>query len=93
MDFLLLLGHGARVVVEVDGKHHFANGEVASPTRYAEMASEDRRLRLQGYEVYRFGAAEFPDVQRVDGRYTIGPVSTQLVESFFEKLFARHVSR
>ncbi|MBR8360578.1 hypothetical protein KDW10_24960 [Burkholderia vietnamiensis] len=93
MDFLLLLGHGARIVVEVDGKHHFANGEVASPTRYAEMASEDRRLRLQGYEVYRFGAAEFSDVQRVNGRYAIGPVSTQLVESFFEKLFARHVSR
>ena len=35
MDFLLLLGHGVRVVVEVDGKHHFANGEVASPARPA----------------------------------------------------------
>ncbi|AXW10015.1 hypothetical protein CJO90_05770 [Ralstonia solanacearum] len=91
MDFLLLLGHGTRVVVEVDGKHHFANGEVASPTRYAEMASEDRRLRLQGYEIYRFGAAEFSDVQRVNGRYTLGPVSTQLVVGFFEKLFARHI--
>lgn len=89
MDFLLLLGHGARVVVEVDGRHHFANGEVASPTRYAEMAAEDRRLRLQGYEVYRFGAAEFLDVQRVDGRYIVGPVSTELIVSFFEKLFAR----
>jgi hypothetical protein len=93
MDFLLLLGHGVRVVVEVDGKHHFANGDVASPTRYAEMASEDRRLRLQGYEVYRFGAAEFSDVQRVDGRYVLGPNSAQLVVSFFEKLFARHISR
>lgn len=93
MDFLLLLGHGARVVVEVDGKHHFANGEVASPTRYAEMAVEDRRLRLQGYEVYRFGAAEFSDVQRVDDRYIVGPASKQLVVNFFEKLFARHIDR
>ena len=92
MDFLLLLGHGVRVVVEIDGKHHFANGEVASPSRYAEMASEDRRLRLQGYEVYRFGAAEFADVQRQDdGRYIVGPVSAQLVVNFFERLFERHM--
>ncbi len=93
MDFLLLLGHGARVVVEVDGRHHFANGELASPARYAEMAAEDRRLRLQGYEVYRFGAAEFADVERVGGRYVVGPRSKELVVSFFEKLFARHLDR
>ena len=31
---------------------------------YARMAAEDRELRLQGYEVYRFGAAEFTDVER-----------------------------
>lgn len=91
MDFLLLLEQGIRVVVEVDGKHHFANGEVASPRQYAEMAAEDRRLRLQGYEVYRFGAAEFADVQRKDeGRFSVGPVSTQLIVHFFERLFALH---
>ncbi len=90
MDFLLLLGHGVRVVVEVDGKHHFANGDAASPSRYAEMAREDRRLRLQGYEVYRFGAAEFLDVQRNKDRYVIGPESKALVVNFFERLFARH---
>ena len=93
MDFLLLLSHGVRVVVEVDGKHHFANGDIASPSRYAEMAMEDRRLRLQGYEVYRFGAAEFADVQRVDDRYVVGPDSRRLVVAFFEKLFARHLDR
>lgn len=93
MDFLLLLSHGVRVVVEVDGKHHFANGDTASPSRYAEMAIEDRRLRLQGYEVYRFGAAEFADVQRVDDRYVVGPDSRRLVVAFFEKLFARHFDR
>ena len=94
MDFLLLLEHGTRIVIEVDGKHHFANGEVASPQRYADMAAEDRRLRLQGYEVYRFGAAEFADVQRKDeGRYVVGPASTQLIIDFFERLFARHTAR
>lgn len=91
MDFLLLLGNGVRVVLEVDGKHHFANGDLASPSRYAEMASEDRRLRLQGYEVYRFGAAEFSDMKRVDDRYAVGPLSTELVISFFEKLLARYM--
>jgi len=91
MDFLMLLPHGARIVVEVDGKHHFADGNTASPSRYAEMAAEDRRLRLQGYEVYRFGAAEFHDVQRGENRYQVGADSTQLIESFFEKLFSRHL--
>jgi hypothetical protein len=57
------------------------------------MAIEDRRLRLQGYEVYRFGAAEFADVQRVDDRYVVGPDSRRLVVAFFEKLFARHFDR
>jgi hypothetical protein len=93
MDFLLLLEHSTRVVVEVDGQHHFANGEMASPRRYAEMAAEDRRLRLQGYEVYRFGAAEFVDVQRKENSgYIIGPVSTQLIVNFFEKLLTRHTA-
>lgn len=93
MDFLLLLGQGARVVVEVDGKHHFAKGEVASATRYAEMASEDRRLRLLGYEVYRFGAAEFADVRREGDRFVVGPVSKRLVVDFFDQLFARHLNK
>ena len=43
--------------------------------RYATMVSEDRRLRLAGYEVYRFGGAEFsPDAH------------AELLESFFEDL-------
>jgi very-short-patch-repair endonuclease len=46
------------VVLEVDGKQHYANGDTASPTLYSEMVAEDRRLRLSGYEVYRFGGAE-----------------------------------
>src|ERR1017187_8680068 len=58
MDFLLLLPYRQRVVIEIDGKQHYANGNTASPQRYAEMVAEDRRLRLLGYEVYRFGGVE-----------------------------------
>jgi very-short-patch-repair endonuclease len=58
MDFLLLLRHRQRVVIEIDGKQHYANGDVASPERYAAMVAEDRNLRLLGYEVYRFGGYE-----------------------------------
>ena len=60
MDFLILLPNKRRIVLELDGKHHYAdeNGK-ASPRRYAEMVLEDRKLRLAGYEVYRFGGMEF----------------------------------
>jgi hypothetical protein len=58
MDFLLLAPNGARVVIEVDGKQHYAEGGTASPRLYSQMVAEDRRLRLRGYEVYRFGGFE-----------------------------------
>ena len=58
MDFLILFSDRHRVVLEVDGKQHYATGDIASPALYSEMVSEDRRLRLSGYEVYRFGGAE-----------------------------------
>lgn len=58
MDFLILFSSRHRVVLEVDGKQHYANGDTASPALYSEMVAEDRRLRLSGYEVYRFGGAE-----------------------------------
>lgn len=93
MDFLLLLPHGSRIVIEVDGKHHYARDDTASPAKYAEMASEDRRLCLQGYEVYRFGAAEFLDVEKVGGRFKVGAKSKELMVDFFEKLLARHADR
>lgn len=62
MDFLLLLPGRRRVVLEIDGKHHYARADgMADPWAYAEMMAEDRRLRLSGYEVHRFGGAEFVD--------------------------------
>ncbi len=47
MDFLMLLENHVRIVLEVDGKHYFAEGDVASPSRYAQMVAEDRVLRLR----------------------------------------------
>lgn len=79
MDFLLLLPDDVRIVLEVDGKHHYADGQKASPDRYGEMMMEDRELRLMGYEVYRFGAAELNET-------TGGKVATQ----FFERILKKH---
>ena len=81
MDFLLLFADRSRVVIEVDGKQHYADGESASPARYAEMVAEDRKLRLAAYEVYRFGGAElYPD----------DPDAPARVQSFFDELLRRH---
>lgn len=78
MDFLLLPTDRARIVVEVDGKHHYTDDRgIASPQRYAEMVREDRAIRLDGYEVFRFGAAELT-----------GDVGERLVNDFFDRLAA-----
>jgi hypothetical protein len=90
MDLLLLLDHNVRIVIEVDGKQHYADGEKASPTKYGEMAAEDRRLRLAGYELYRFGGAEFQDVVMSNNKCVIGPKAEQIAISFFRELFERH---
>lgn len=81
MDFLLLFPDRSRVVIEIDGRQHYAAGEKADPGRYAEMVREDRALRLRGYEVYRFGGAEFSGAR---GAHTVG--------EFFDALLARHSS-
>ena len=63
----MLLPNHQRVVIEVDGAHHFSRDGKPSPAVYADMVSADRDLRLSGYEIYRFGANELvgdgaPDV-------------------------------
>lgn len=84
MDFLLLLPHGVRVIVEVDGQQHYSTGMDASakpsPEEYARTARADRHLRLAGYEVYRFGGYELRD-ENLCG--------TAVLE-FFLRLFRRH---
>lgn len=79
MDFLLLLPAGHRIVIEVDGKQHYSDGDRASPRLYAEMVAADRDLKLAGYEVYRFGGHELH-----------GPSGEDGVGKFFRRLFAKH---
>ena len=73
--------HGAsgveRVVIEIDGKQHYADGETASPQRYAAMVAEDRNLRLLGYEVYRFGGFE---LTQGDPRAIVEPFLNRLIK-------------
>ncbi len=84
MDFLMLLPDRVRVVLEVDGQQHYADGmhqkAYASPRVYADTMGADRRLRLAGYEVYRFGGFELRN----------RTVAAQTVETFFNDLFGRH---
>ncbi len=83
MDFLMLFPDGSRVVIEIDGKQHYASGhdnEKADTKRYAEMVGEDRGLRLRGYEVYRFGGAEF-----------VGANAARALNDFFDALLERHL--
>ncbi|MEU7383208.1 hypothetical protein AB0A91_25055 [Streptomyces sp. NPDC042207] len=82
MDFLLLFPNRIRVVIELDGKQHYSDSRTgrADPDRYAEMVAEDRRLRLRGYEVYRFGGAELEDRAS----------ASALLDDFFTQLTARY---
>ncbi len=60
MDFLVA-DEGRCIVLEVDGQQHYSTDGRADPAKYANMVREDRRLRLDGYEVFRFGGHEFSD--------------------------------
>jgi Protein of unknown function (DUF559) len=83
MDFLMLFPDRSRIVIEIDGRQHYASGENhenPDPGRYADMVREDRALRLLGYEVYRFGNAELS-----------GSRATEVVNDFFDALLDRHL--
>jgi hypothetical protein len=78
MDFLLLVSNRRRIVIEVDGKQHYADETGrADPARYARMVAEDRRIRLAGYEIYRFGGKELTD-----------PGAAEAVTTFFDVLLS-----
>jgi very-short-patch-repair endonuclease len=80
MDFLFLLSDRIRIVIEIDGKQHYAEEDTASPRLYSEMVAEDRRLKLCGYEVYRFGGYELNSESEAE----------IIVEHFLVNLFKRH---
>jgi very-short-patch-repair endonuclease len=80
MDFLILMPNQARIVIEVDGRGHYASDDgAADPERYASMMAEDRTLRLMGYEVYRFGVSELAK-----------PEAKSMLSEFFAALLERH---
>ncbi|CAM3854146.1 hypothetical protein ACFW4G_28270 [Paenibacillus lactis] len=80
MDFLLLFSNKQRIVLEVDGKQHYSDEDTSSPKKYAEMVQADRELKLNGYEVYRFGGYELMDEE----------AGAKIVKEFFEGLFKKH---
>jgi len=81
MDFLLLLPLRVRIVIECDGRQHYADpAGHADPRRYAAMIAEDRELRLRGYEVFRFGGTELTDTA----------TARQRLATFFSRLAARY---
>jgi hypothetical protein len=59
MDYLMIFSHRDRVVIEIDGKQHYADGDKASPKLYSDMVRAHREMSLFGYDVYRFGGYEF----------------------------------
>jgi hypothetical protein len=83
MDFLMLFSHGIRIVIEVDGKQHYAHADGrADPVAYGRMVAADRELRLAGYEVYRFGGVELErcsEAELVRVRRTIAAAASFLV--------------
>lgn len=86
IDFLVILPNLKRVIIEIDGKQHYSREEGrADPHKYAEMVKVDRDLRLRGYEVYRFGGAEFYNDQNTAENNAIG-----VVKDFFTALFKQH---
>ncbi|GGT77656.1 hypothetical protein GCM10010207_87500 [Streptomyces atratus] len=82
MDFLLLLPHGQRIVLEVDGSQHYTrdHGRTPDTAKYADMVAGDRDLKLSGYEVYRFGHDELRDALSAHA----------LLSRFLPELFQRH---
>lgn len=80
MDFLMLIPNGVRIVIEIDGKQHYSEGDKSSPKLYAEMAVDTRELQLKGYEVYRFGGYEFIDSKQ----------SKSMIQDFFKLLFKKY---
>ncbi|MGH2638693.1 MAG: hypothetical protein ACRDF4_05345 [Rhabdochlamydiaceae bacterium] len=76
----MLFSDRNRVVLEVDGKQHYAKGDMASPQEYARMVAEDRKLRLRGYEIYRFGGYEL----------SIADEGQKLLDTFFTSLLTKH---
>lgn len=87
MDFLMILSHKDRIVIEIDGKQHYAEGTTASPKLYSEMVRAHREMSLLGYDVYRFGGYEF---MGADTDETVKNKVLENIKQFFIRLFYKY---
>ena len=87
MDFLMILSHKDRIVIEIDGKQHYAEGTTASPKLYSEMVRAHREMSLLGYDVYRFGGYEF---MGADADETAKNKVLDNIKQFFVRLFCKY---
>lgn len=87
MDFLMVISHRNRVVIEIDGKQHYADGDRASPKLYSEMVKAHRDMSLCGYDVYRFGGYEFVGAND-DGEAK--QIVLNNLKQFFRNLFQKY---
>lgn len=87
MDFLMIFSHQNRIVIEIDGKQHYAEGNTASPRLYGDMVRAHREMSLLGYDVYRFGGYEFMGAD--SNSQTKQKVLDQL-KTFFVRLFCKY---
>ena len=87
MDFLMIFSHRDRIVIEIDGKQHYATGDVASPKLYSEMVQAHREMSLFGYDVYRFGGYEFLNADRDT---EAKKVMLDNIKRFFTRLFQKY---
>lgn len=87
MDYLMIFSHRDRIVIEIDGKQHYADGDKASPKLYSEMVEAQREMSLLGYDVYRFGGYEFYMADKDD---TIKQAVLDKIKQFFMRLFKKY---
>ena len=87
MDFLMIFSHRDRIVIEIDGKQHYATEDVASPKLYSEMVQAHREMSLFGYDVYRFGGYEFLNADRDT---EAKKVMLDNIKRFFTRLFQKY---
>lgn len=87
MDFLMIFSHKDRIVIEIDGKQHYAEGATASPKLYSEMVHAHREMSLLGYDVYRFGGYEF---MGADADETVKKKVLDNIKQFFVRLFCKY---
>lgn len=87
MDFLMIFSHRDRVVIEIDGKQHYANSNTASPQLYSAMVAAHREMSLLGYDVYRFGGYEFYGAKDND---EIKRALIENLKQFFRRLFEKY---